>query len=337
MVVAALRPPTVATSEVMVSKVVRDMTVAKIRATMTTDATSPAEGIALVPRQKYARDVQAFEVAPTVRFPGRSPRLQHFVLAQIVTKAPRQAKENEARKSRRIAMALRISAFVGLVLGFTPAMAFAGERPVVVELFTSQGCSSCPPANAFLNEMSRGRPDVLPLAFHVTYWARLGWKDPFSLEAATVRQDHYGHRFGDGSYTPEIVVDGMVGLVGSHRDEVNGAIEHAKRGQHTATDVNVDKAGDNVTIRIGSGVGRGKVLLIGFDHEHTTKIGRGENGGRTLAESNVVRSIRPVGEWSGKPLEISERFSEGQDAAVVIESADGGIVGAARLSGGSTR
>jgi hypothetical protein len=154
--------------------------------------------------------------------------------------------------------------------------------------------------------MSRGRSDILPLAFHVTYWDRLGWKDPFSLEAATVRQDHYGHRFGDGSYTPEIVVDGMVGLVGSHRVEVNEAIERAKRGPHTATDVNADKAGENVAIRIGSGVGRGRVLLIGFDHEHTTKIGRGENGGRTLAESNVVRSIRPVGEWSGKPLEISE-------------------------------
>ena len=104
-------------------------------------------------------------------------------------------------------MALRISVFVGLVLGFVPAMAFAGERPIVVELFTSQGCSSCPPANAFLNEMSTGRSDVLPLAFHVTYWDRLGWKDPFSLEAATARQDHYGHRFGDGSYTPEMVVD----------------------------------------------------------------------------------------------------------------------------------
>jgi hypothetical protein len=234
-------------------------------------------------------------------------------------------------------MAPRVSVFVGLVLGVIPAMAFGGERPVVVELFTSQGCSSCPPANAFLNEMSRGRPDVLPLAFHVTYWDRLGWKDPFSLEAATVRQDHYGHRFGDGSYTPEIVVDGMVGLVGSHRDEVNAAIEHAKRSQHTATDVKVDKAGENVAIRIGSGIGRGTVLLIGFDHEHTTKIGRGENGGRTLAESNVVRSIRPVGEWSGKPLEISEHFPEGQDAAVVIESADGGVVGAAKLSGGSIR
>ena len=147
-----------------------------------------------------------------------------------------------------------------------------------------------------------------------------------------MRQDYYGHRFGDGSYTPEMVVDGMVGLVGSHRDEVNAAIEHAKRDQLTATDVNVDKAGENVAIRIGSGVGRGRVLLIGFDHEHTTKIGRGENGGRTLAESNVVRSIRPVGEWSGKPLEIGQRFPEGQDMAVVIESADGGILGAARLS-----
>ena len=133
-------------------------------------------------------------------------------------------------QSRSIAMAVRVLAFVGLVLGFIPAMAFAGERPVVVELFTSQGCSSCPPANAFLNEISRGRSDVLPLAFHVTYWDRLGWKDPFSLEAATMRQDSYGHRFGDGSYTPEMVVDGMIGLVGSYRDEVNAAIEHVKRG-----------------------------------------------------------------------------------------------------------
>jgi hypothetical protein len=234
-------------------------------------------------------------------------------------------------------MALRVSALIGLFLGFMPAMAFSGERPVVVELFTSQGCSSCPPANAFLNELSRERSDVLPLAFHVTYWDRLGWKDPFSLEAATIRQDYYGHRFGDGSYTPEMVVDGLVGLIGSHRDEVNAAIEHAKRGQRTATDVKVDKTGEDVAIRIGSGVGHGTVLLIGFDHEHTTKIGRGENGGRTLAETNVVRSIRAVGAWSGKSLEISQRFPEGQDAAVVIESADGGIVGAARLSGGSTR
>lgn len=233
-------------------------------------------------------------------------------------------------------MTLRIPFLVGLAFGLLPALASASERPVVVELFTSQGCSSCPPANAFLNEMVKSRSDVLPLAFHVTYWDRLGWKDPFSLEAATERQDRYGHRFGDGSYTPEMVVDGSVGLVGSDRDEVNAAIARAKQSEHAAPDVSIGKNGENVAIRIGSGSGNGRVLLIGFDHEHTTKIGRGENGGRTLPEFNVVRSIRPVGDWSGKPMEIDEHFPEGQDVAVVVESPDGRIVGAGRLSGGST-
>ena len=233
-------------------------------------------------------------------------------------------------------MTLRIPMFACLALGFLPATASAGERPVVVELFTSQGCSSCPPANAFLNEMSKKRADVLPLALHVTYWDRLGWKDPFSLEAATERQDRYGHRFGDGSYTPEMVINGSVGLVGSHRDEVDTAISRAKQSQISEPDVSVGKDEDNVAIKIGSGNGNGKVLLIGFDHEHTTKIGRGENGGRTLTESNVVRSIRSVGEWSGKPVELRERYPDGQDVAVVIESPDGKIVGAGRLSAGST-
>jgi hypothetical protein len=100
-----------------------------------------------------------------------------------------------------------------------------------------------------------GRADVLPLAFHVTYWDRLGWKDPFSFEAATTRQGRYGRRFGDGSYTPEIVVDGSVGLVGSYRDDVNAAIALAKRARHTVTDVNVGRVGENVAIRIGSGTG----------------------------------------------------------------------------------
>jgi hypothetical protein len=233
-------------------------------------------------------------------------------------------------------MALRIPILAGLALGFLPVVASAGERPIVVELFTSQGCSSCPPANAFLNEISKDRSDVLPLAFHVTYWDRLGWRDPFSLEAATERQDRYGHRFGDGSYTPEMVIEGSVGLVGSRRDEVNAAIARAKNSQLAGPDISVGKDGENVAIKIGSGSGNGKVLLIGFDREHITKIGRGENGGRTLAESNVVRSIRPVGEWSGTPVDIREPYPEGQDVAVVIESSDGKIVGAGRLSSGST-
>jgi hypothetical protein len=225
---------------------------------------------------------------------------------------------------------------LGLIAGLSPVAALAAERPVVVELFTSQGCSSCPPANAYLNELSRDRRDVLALAFHVTYWDRLGWKDPFSLPAATQRQDQYGHRFGDGSYTPEMVVDGAAGMVGSDRDDVGSAIENARRNSHTAAAVSVTRNGEQVSIQVGSGNGNAKVLLIGFDHEHSTAIGRGENSGRTLTEANVVRSIRSVGQWSGSQLRISEPFPEGQDVAVVLEAPDGRIIGASRLAGGSS-
>jgi hypothetical protein len=224
-----------------------------------------------------------------------------------------------------------------LIAGLSPAASLAAERPVVVELFTSQGCNSCPPANAFLNEMSKQRRDVLALAFHVTYWDRLGWKDPFSMEAATRRQDVYGRRFGDGSYTPEMVVDGAASMVGSARGEVNSAIENAKRNSRTAASVSVTKNGEQVSIEVGAGNGSGNILLIGFDHEHTTAVGRGENSGRTLVEANVVRSIRSVGQWSGTAMRISERFPEGQDVAVVLEAPDGRIIGASRLNGsGST-
>src|SRR5258708_28167866 len=232
---------------------------------------------------------------------------------------------------------LRLITSLGLIASLYPAAALAVDRPIVVELYTSQGCSSCPPANAYLNELSRDRRDVLPLAFHVTYWDRLGWKDPDSLAAATDRQGQYGHRFGDGSYTPEIVVDGATGLVGSHRHDVGSAIETAKRESRTAASISVTKTeGGQVSIQVGSGSGTGKILLIGFDHDHTTAIGRGENCGRPLHEANIVRSFRSVGQWSGAPLRINERFPEGQDVAVVLEAPDGQIIGVSRLSDGST-
>jgi hypothetical protein len=226
---------------------------------------------------------------------------------------------------------------LGFIAGLSPFAALAAERPVVVELFTSQGCSSCPPADAYLRDLSTERADVLPLAFHVTYWDGLGWKDPYSMQAATQRQDQYGRRFGDGSYTPEIVVDGSAGMVGSRRGDVGAAIERAKRNSRTLAAISVTKSGQQVSIQVGSGTGSGRLLLIGFDREHTTAVGRGENGGRTLTEANIVRSIRPVGQWSGAALHINEQFPEGQDVAVVLEAPDGQIVGAARLgSGGST-
>jgi hypothetical protein len=214
-----------------------------------------------------------------------------------------------------------------------PVAAQSAERPVVVELFTSQGCSSCPPANAYLNEMVRDRRDVLALGFHVTYWDRLGWKDPFSLEAATERQGRYGQRFGDGSYTPEIVVDGLSGHVGSDREEVASAIEAAKRQSQTAATVALKNDGGQLSIDVGSGNGSGRVLLIGFDHGHETVIRRGENGGRTFQESNVVRSVRSVGDWNGTALRISEKLPESEDAAVILEAPDGRIVGASRPLG----
>jgi hypothetical protein len=234
-------------------------------------------------------------------------------------------------------MLSRLILSLGLIVGLSPAVANAAERPVVVELFTSQGCSSCPPANAYLNEMSQVRRDVLALAFHVTYWDRLGWKDPFSLAAATDRQAVYGRRFGDGSYTPEMVVDGAASAVGSDRGQVGSAIENAKRNGQTAAAVNVTKSGDQVSIEVGAGSGSGRILLIGFDREHTTAIGRGENSGRTLTEANVVRSFRAVGQWSGAAVRLTERFPQGQDIAVVLEAPDGRIIGAGRLAaGGST-
>lgn len=223
--------------------------------------------------------------------------------------------------------------FFGALAALSPASALAADRPVVVELFTSQGCSSCPPANAYLNELSKQPSDVLALAFHVTYWDYLGWKDPFSLKIATDRQERYGRRFGDGSYTPEIVVDGAAGLVGSYRDDVGRAIAKARAESTTSAEVQLRTKDGKASIDVGSGHGSAHVFLVGFDREHVTSIGRGENRGRTMAEANIVRSFRPVAEWSGTPIHIEEQLPEGEELAVILESPDGHIVGASRASG----
>jgi hypothetical protein len=156
----------------------------------------------------------------------------------------------------------QVLVFGTLAAVFSHAAA-AADRPVVVELFTSQGCSSCPPANAFLNELSNQRSDVLALAFHVTYWDYLDWKDPFSLQTATDRQARYGQRFGDGSYTPELVVDGGIGLVGSDRNDVNSAIMKAMAESRTAAEVHVVAKDGKVSIDVGSGQGTARVYLVG--------------------------------------------------------------------------
>ncbi len=215
-----------------------------------------------------------------------------------------------------------------LALFAVPA-AQAAERPVVVELFTSQGCSSCPPADAYLTDLA-GRRDVLPLAFHVTYWNRLGWRDPFSLMEATTRQEAYAGRLGETAFTPQMVIDGRSSVIGSRRGEASAAIARAKAAG-IGVPVSLGRSGGGLSIAVGQGAGSGRILLVGFDRQRTTPIGRGENGGRTLTESNIVRSIRDVGAWRGAPLDINEAVPAGEDAAVVVQASDGRILGAARL------
>src|ERR1700761_4076788 len=123
---------------------------------------------------------------------------------------------------------MRAAIFGFALVSILATSAYAQEAPVVVELFTSQGCSSCPPADAFLTDLARQRRDILPLAFHVTYWDYLGWKDLYSLDAATARQRDYARHLGeDGVYTPQMVVDGAKGFVGSSRAEGLSAIASA--------------------------------------------------------------------------------------------------------------
>lgn len=225
-------------------------------------------------------------------------------------------------------LAVLAAALGPALLSGAPAM--ARERPVVVELFTSQGCSSCPPAEAVLAELAR-RPDVLALGFHVTYWDDLGWKDPFSFEGATQRQAAYSGQLGSGtSFTPQMVVDGRYSLVGSRRAEAASTLAKAAGQASTAADVAVTRKGGRVSVTIGAGSGSARVLLVGYDPAHSTAIARGENGGRTIAQANVVRSLRAIAAWNGAALTLNEAAPVGQDIAVLLQESSGRIVGAAR-------
>ena len=213
------------------------------------------------------------------------------------------------------------------------APARATDRPVVVELFTSEGCSSCPPADALVAELARTRPGLLPLTFHVTYWNSLGWHDPFSFLGATERQRRYVElAVSPNVYTPAMVVDGRRDVVGSDRAAVTAVIDHAFADARAAARVDVVRNGDGLAIRVGAGNGNGSVLLLGYDRQHDTQVGRGENGGRTLHEVNIVRSITTAGTWVGQPLTLQATMPAGEEAAVVVQAEDGRVLGAARLN-----
>ncbi len=231
----------------------------------------------------------------------------------------------------------RASAFsAALLLLLAGSSVAAAERPLVVELFTSEGCSSCPPADALLAELAT-RPGVLALSFHVDYWDRLGWKDPFSSAAATARQRNYARLLGSGTvYTPQIVIGGHWSGVGSDRSAVDQAIAAARRlPAAVPVALALDHGRARITIGTAGKAAGGSVVLIGFDRRHVDAVTGGENDGRTLAHVDVVRGIAEVGRFDGKGGMIEASVSWHADRlAVLVAAEDGRILGAAVAEAG---
>ena len=192
-----------------------------------------------------------------------------------------------------------------IAFGAVSTGAAAAERPAVIELFTSQGCSSCPPADALLADLAREHPGYITLSLPVDYWDYIGWKDTLATPAFTARQKAYALARGDHHvYTPQAVVNGLVHAVGSDRNEIVAAAE-SSFGEHGAMAVSLQTSAepDGLAVDVGAapeGAPReGVVWVFQITHEQTVAIGRGENSGRTVAYTNVVRAMHKVGAWNG--------------------------------------
>jgi hypothetical protein len=201
----------------------------------------------------------------------------------------------------------------------------AGTRPVVVELFTSQGCSSCPPANANLIELSK-RPDVLALSFSVTYWDYLGWKDIFGKPEFTERQAVYEPALGEqGAFTPQMIIDGRASTVGFRLSEVEALIAAVR-------------ADEEPSIAMGKGevkIGAGKapsdgadVWLVRYDPNLVkVSVERGENSGATLPHSHVVHALEHLGTWKGDVSSFAvPADSRGLRTAILVQERRGGPI-----------
>ncbi len=218
------------------------------------------------------------------------------------------------------------------------AEGMGAKRPVVVELYTSQGCSSCPPADELLGELA-GQPGVLALSFHVDYWDYIGWKDPFAAAQYTERQRDYAAKLGlRYIYTPQIVVDGRHDVVGSKRRAVTRAIEESAKTEPAVTVTLEDADGGRVRLSAGTApAGGATVWLVTFDDSHKTQVARGENSGRALTNSNVVREMTALGTWTGEektfPLDLAAARAEGRGGCgVIVQQGRGGpVIGAAMI------
>lgn len=217
-----------------------------------------------------------------------------------------------------------------------------GARPTVVELFTSQGCSSCPPADALLGKLAE-RDDVIALAYHIDYWNYIGWTDPFSSPESTDRQRAYGHALGLRTiYTPQMVIDGRFDVVGSRTHQVHTTLDVVRHQVTDRIDIPVAlsaAAQGALDIRVSGGVAprEAAILLVAYDRKHETRVPLGENAGRTLVDHNVVRGQWLLGTWTGEPwsrrVDLDTVPVAADSFAVLVQAEDHGpIYGAAAIS-----
>ena len=197
----------------------------------------------------------------------------------------------------------------------------------VIELYQSQGCSSCPPANAVLNGLA-DRKDLITLSFAVTYWDYLGWKDRFAQAAFTERQKDYAAASKRPNVsTPQMVINGKGFIVGTTVAEVaQGLKVYARSG----AEPDIAVSGDHLTI--GAGIGNAQVLVVRYDPKSLdVPVTAGENTGRTLPHRHIVRSLAKVADWSGKPVTVMlPPAPAGLDTAILLQNGRGGPIIAAR-------
>jgi hypothetical protein len=247
----------------------------------------------------------------------------------------------EKRGVRHFGFAL--SVLLGALGAATLPSAFASEQPrAVVELFTSQGCSSCPPADNLLGELAKDQ-SLLALSLPIDYWDYLGWKDTLARVPHTARQRGYAAMRGDRQvYTPQIVVNGSTHVLGSDRNAIEGAIRKTQKLPGTlSVPVKLAVNGDRVNVAVPASkepVASSEVWLCAMTRSVPVAIGRGENRGRTVTYHNVVRKWVRLGPWAGTTqtwtVPKSELGSEGVDSVAVLIQAGtvespGTILGAA--------
>lgn len=243
-----------------------------------------------------------------------------------------------------VAMNLRLKAVFAVLAGAlsictVPVDAGSPKRPVIVELYTSQGCASCVPADALLAKLTK-RADVIPMSLSVTYWDMLGWKDTLASETYTRRQKSYAETMGHSAvYTPQIIVDGVTDVVGGRDAQIETTIA-ARAADGQAVPVALSAGKNAVHVGVGASDikdANATIWLFRVQPQATVAITDGENKGHTYTYHNVVREIRALGMWKGQPFSLDlprqELLGASHDSLVVVvqQGGYGRILGAAML------